>query len=192
LYLALFFLSFQKTIFKKAYYQKSLMKQIYFIIALLATVTLGILHLNSGIAFAQNETSQIEDSPLITSAQIDESMETNNTNYCFIAPILPGGIELMKKWNKENIVNNREHDAVFMDAGITREQVWIQHIPQQQNQDFAIACYETNDPEQSFKVLATSDKPWAVKFREHLKNAHGLDIAQSPMQINELVVNWKE
>jgi hypothetical protein len=120
-------------------------------------------------------------------------METNNPNYCFIAPILPGGIELMKKWNEENIVNHKEHDEVFMDAGITREQVWIQHMPQQ-NQDFAIACYETNDPEQSFKVLATSDKPWAVKFREHLKNAHGLDIAQSPTpkQINELIVNWKK
>jgi hypothetical protein len=39
------------------------MKQIYVIIALLATVTIGILHLNSEIAFAQNETSQIEDSP---------------------------------------------------------------------------------------------------------------------------------
>jgi hypothetical protein len=62
----------------------------------------------------------------------------------------------------------------------------------QQNQDFVVASYETSDPEQSFKVLATSDKPWAVKFREHLKNAHGLDIAQSSMQINELVVNWKE
>jgi hypothetical protein len=33
-------------------------------------------------------------------------------NYCFIAPILlSGGIELMKKWNKENIVNNKAHDA---------------------------------------------------------------------------------
>ena len=112
-------------------------------------------------------------------------------NYCFIAPILPGGIELMKKWNEENIVNNKEHDAVFMTAGITREQVWIQHMPQQ-NQDFVVASYETSDPEQSFKVLATSGEPWAVKFREHLKNAHGLDIAQSSMQINELVVNWKE
>ena len=112
-------------------------------------------------------------------------------NYCFIAPILAGGIELMKKWNEENIVNNKEHDEVFMSAGISREQVWIQHSLQH-NQDFAVACYETSDPEQSFKVLATSDKPWAVKFREHLKNAHGLDIAQSSMQINELVVNWKE
>ena len=60
----------------------------------------------------------------------------------------------MKKWNEENIVNNKEHDAVFMAAGISREQVWIQHLSQQ-NQDFAVALYETNDPEQSFKVLAT-------------------------------------
>jgi hypothetical protein len=62
----------------------------------------------------------------------------------------------------------------------------------QQNQDFAVALYETNDPEQSFKVLATSNEAWAVKFREHLKNAHGLDISQSSIQINKLTVNWKK
>ena len=45
------------------------------------------------------------------------------TNYCFAVPILPGGIGLMKKWNQENIVNNKEHDAVFEAAGISREQV---------------------------------------------------------------------
>jgi hypothetical protein len=56
------------------------MKQIYFIITLLTTLTIGILLLNSGIAFAQNETSQMDDSPLITTEQIDESMETNNTS----------------------------------------------------------------------------------------------------------------
>jgi hypothetical protein len=66
--------------------------------------------------------------------------------------------------------------------------VWIQHLPQG---DFAIASYETNDPEQSFKVLATSNEPWAAKFREHLKKAQGLDITQSSMSLNELVVNWK-
>lgn len=36
-------------------------------------------------------------------------------------------------------------------AGISHEQVWIQHLPQG---DFAVASYETNDPEQSFKILA--------------------------------------
>jgi hypothetical protein len=57
------------------------MKQTYFIITLIAALTIGILAINSGITFAQekNETSEIDDSPLITTSQIDESMETNNT-----------------------------------------------------------------------------------------------------------------
>ena len=42
------------------------MKQIYFIITFLSTLTIGILPLNLEITFAQNETSEIEDSPLIT------------------------------------------------------------------------------------------------------------------------------
>jgi hypothetical protein len=57
------------------------MKQIYFVITLLTTLIVGILSLNSvGITFAQNQTSEIEDSPLITTEQIDESMETNNNS----------------------------------------------------------------------------------------------------------------
>jgi len=111
-------------------------------------------------------------------------------NYCFVVPILPGGIELMKKWNEENVVNNKEHDTVLKAAGISRETVWVQHYSQQG--DLAIASYETDDPEQSFKVLATSNEPWAVKFREHLKKEHGIDIAlSSNMQLNELLANWK-
>ena len=110
-------------------------------------------------------------------------------NYCFTVPILPRGLELVRKWNQENIVDNKEHDEVFKTAGISREQVWIQHLSQG---DFAVSSYETDNPEKSFEVLATSNQPWAVKFREHLKRAHGIDIAQSSMQINEVVVNWKE
>ena len=62
------------------------MKQIYFIITLLlTTLTIGILlSINSvGITFAQEKNeilSEIEDSPLITTGQIDESMKTNNTS----------------------------------------------------------------------------------------------------------------
>ena len=58
------------------------MNQPYFIITLIAALTLGILSINAGITFAQekNETSQIEDSSLITIPQIDKSMETNNTS----------------------------------------------------------------------------------------------------------------
>jgi hypothetical protein len=58
------------------------MNQSYFIITLIAALTLGVLSINAGITFAQekNETSVIDDSPLITTKQIDESMKTNNTS----------------------------------------------------------------------------------------------------------------
>jgi hypothetical protein len=46
----------------------------------MTTLTIAIISLNLGITFAQNETSENEDSPLITTEQIDESMETNNTS----------------------------------------------------------------------------------------------------------------
>ena len=58
------------------------MHQPYFIITLIAALTLGLLSINAEITFAQekNETSEIDNSPLITTEQIDESMETNNTS----------------------------------------------------------------------------------------------------------------
>jgi hypothetical protein len=57
------------------------MKQIYFIIILFAALTIGMLSINPRITFAQekNETSEIDDSPLITTSQINKLMETNNT-----------------------------------------------------------------------------------------------------------------
>ena len=58
------------------------MKQKYFLITLIPALTFGVLFINAGITFAQekNETLEIDDSPLITIPQIDESMETNNTS----------------------------------------------------------------------------------------------------------------
>ena len=58
------------------------MKQKYILITLIAALIIGVLFINAGITFAQekNETSEIDDSPLITIPQVDESMETNNTS----------------------------------------------------------------------------------------------------------------
>jgi hypothetical protein len=58
------------------------MIQNYFIFTL-TILTIGILSINlAELTFAQekNETSEIDDSPLITTPEIDESMETNNTS----------------------------------------------------------------------------------------------------------------
>jgi hypothetical protein len=50
------------------------MKQEYFLITLIAALTLGVQFINAGITFAQekNETSEIDDSGLITTTEIDE------------------------------------------------------------------------------------------------------------------------
>ena len=113
-------------------------------------------------------------------------------NYCFLVPINPGGVEVMKKWNKENIVNNKEHDAVFRTAGVSREQVWIQHTPQG---DFAVVSFETKDPKKTFEEFANSNEPWAIKFREYLqaysRRIHGIDFMKSP-SFNEMVVDWHD
>ncbi len=107
-------------------------------------------------------------------------------NYCFFAPILPGGEEKMTSWIKTGIMNNPDHDRVMREAGVSHEQVWIQKTPMG---DFAVACYETKDPQKSFEILARSKDPWAAKFREVLMQAHGIDLTQ-PMEVNRQVLDW--
>ena len=57
------------------------MIQTSFIITLIAALTIGVLSTNAGITFAQekNETSEIDDSGLITTTEIDESLENNTS-----------------------------------------------------------------------------------------------------------------
>ena len=108
------------------------------------------------------------------------------SNYCFVSPILPGGEEKMKKWIHDDLSNSANHDRVFRQAGVTREQVWIQRTPMG---DFAVVSYETSDPGKTFQVLATSTDPWAAKFRDFLSKAHGIDITK-PLPLNEMVADW--
>jgi hypothetical protein len=107
-------------------------------------------------------------------------------NYCFVAPILPGGEEKLISWGKKGIMNNADHDRIMSEAGVSREQVWIQKTPMG---DFAVASFETKDPQRTFEVLARSKDPWAGQFREFLKEAHGFDLTK-PMDLNKQVVDW--
>jgi hypothetical protein len=77
------------------------MKQIYFVITLLTTLTIGILSIDSvgiiTLAQEKNDTSEIENSPLITTPELEESVKTNNNtssygsdnNASMIEKILP-------------------------------------------------------------------------------------------------------
>lgn len=108
-------------------------------------------------------------------------------NYCFFAPLLPGGEERMRQFIANKITNNPDHDRVLSDNGISREQVWIQRTPMG---DFAVASFEVQDPAKAFEGLATSTDPWAVDFRSFMLETHGIDLTQ-PVPMNEQMVNWR-
>jgi hypothetical protein len=115
-------------------------------------------------------------------------------NYCFVLfvlPYLPGGAELAKKFVQEN-GNTKEHDEFYKLAGMSREHVWIQRsLPGSGAPDFEVISIETHDPANMLKEFATSNHPWAVKFREFAKKAYGIDLS-GPPPLNENIINWKQ
>jgi hypothetical protein len=42
------------------------------------------------------------------------------------------------------------------------------------------------------KEYATSNHPWAIKFREFTKKAFGVDFSGAPPPLNENIVDWKK
>ncbi len=115
-------------------------------------------------------------------------------NYCLALPILPGkGMELVKKFAQEHGSHTKEHDEFYRIAGISREQVWIQRSPPGSGApDLEIVSIETNNPANTFKEFATSNHPWAMRFRDFAKNAYGIDFAGPPSSPNENIVDWQE
>ena len=116
------------------------------------------------------------------------------TNYCFVLPFLPGGIDLAKKFAQENGGSNKEHDEFYKSAGISREQVWIQRSPAGSGApDLEIVSLETEDPAKTLKEFSTSNHPWAIRFRKFAKEAFGIDFEAGPSPpLNELLVDWYE
>lgn len=114
-------------------------------------------------------------------------------NYCLAIPVLPENMEFVKKFTQEHGGHTKEHDEFYRIAGITREQIWIQHSPPGSGAPYLqIVSIETNDPANTFKQFATSDHPWAVKFRDYAKKAYGIDFAGPPPPLNEKIVDWEE
>jgi hypothetical protein len=113
-------------------------------------------------------------------------------NYCFALPILPGGLEHIKKFCQENI-DTKEHNEFYQIAGVIREQTWIQRSPQGSGApDFEIVSMETNDPSHMFKEFSASNHPWVVRFREYAHKMYAIDFTAPPPPLNENVVDWEQ
>ena len=113
-------------------------------------------------------------------------------NYCFALPYVQGAVELAKKFAHEN-TNTKEHDEFYKLAGIISENVWIQRSPLGSGApDLEVVSIETHDPANMLKEFATSNHPWAIKFREFAKKAFGIDFSGPTPPLNENIVDWTQ
>ena len=58
--------------------------------------------------------------------------------------------------------------------------------------DLGVISIETEDPAKTLKEFATSNHPWAIKFREYAKKAFSIDFSGPPSPLNEIIVDWYE
>jgi hypothetical protein len=113
--------------------------------------------------------------------------------YCLALPFLSGGLELAKRFTEEN-GTTKEHDEFFKIAGITQERIWVQRgIPGSGAPDLEIVSIETDDLKKMLKEYATSNHPWAIKFRKLVSEAFGIDLsAGPPPPLNEIIADWSK
>ena len=67
-----------------------------------------------------------------------------------------------------------EYVASRRAAGMTRETVWSEQTPD--GRLFAVVLMESDDVDAVFATLAKSDDPFTSRFRDFLKDVHGVDM----------------
>jgi hypothetical protein len=94
----------------------------------------------------------------------------------FALPVLPGKSDKDRTYFQSMVEAHRsEYEASRKRAGITKEMTWLQSTPQG---DLGIVYLEVEDPVRMFQVLATSQEPFDVLFREYVMDVHGVDLTQ--------------
>ena len=93
----------------------------------------------------------------------------------FIAPLKPGKTEtdrsaMISCWRGER---QADYERSRQRLGITREAVFYQSTP---TGDVAVVYMEADDMDAALKAMATSDDPFDRWFRDHVREAHGINL----------------
>ena len=97
----------------------------------------------------------------------------------FVVPVLPGKEDADRE-GMEQLTAGADAEAYMASRraqGFQREAVWHQETP---DGTVAIVMWEVEDPERAFGAIATSEEPLDRRFREFLKDVHGIDVASDP------------
>ena len=80
-----------------------------------------------------------------------------------------------------------EFAAARRRQGIDRQIVWVQQTSEGPRE---ILLIETADPARAFMLMATSQEPFDVWFRQVLVDTFGIDLTQSAGPPPETVLDW--
>jgi hypothetical protein len=110
------------------------------------------------------------------------------TEIVFAIPIRRGREDLDRQTREEMAGARRdEYEAALKEAGITRQAVWHQQMPD--GGTLAIVYVEGTDPE-AHQRFVTSDADISRWFVQRMQEVHGRDVSQPPLPV-ELILDFR-
>ena len=110
------------------------------------------------------------------------------TEIVFAIPILHGKEEVDRQTRDEMAGARRdEYAAALKDAGITRQAVWHQQMPD--GGTLAIVYIEGTDPD-AHQRFVSSDADISRWFVQRMQEVHGRDVSEPPLPV-ELILDFR-
>lgn len=97
----------------------------------------------------------------------------------FVAPLLPGKAETDRAAMQRFSAGEEKdaYEASRRALGFQREAIWHQETP---DGTIAIVVWEVDDVVAAFGGIANSDEPFDRRFRDFIRDVHGLDLTTDP------------
>jgi hypothetical protein len=110
------------------------------------------------------------------------------TEIVFAIPVMHGKEDLDRQTREEMAgARHDEYVAALKDAGIERQAVWHQELPD--GGTLAIVYIEASDPE-AHQRFVSSDSDISRWFVEQMQEVHGRDVSEPPLPV-ELILDFR-
>ena len=110
------------------------------------------------------------------------------TEIVFALPIARGKEDLYRQtWDEVVSARRDEYAAALKDAGMTRQAVWHQQMPD--GGTLAIVYIEGTDPD-AHQRFVSSDADISRWFVQRMQEVHGRDVSEPPLPV-ELILDFR-
>jgi hypothetical protein len=107
------------------------------------------------------------------------------TEIVFATPVMRGKEDVDRQTRAEMAGARRdEYEAALREAGITRQAVWHQRMPD--GGTLAIVYVEASDPD-AHQRFVTSDAEISQWFVQQMQGVHGRDVSQPPLPVEQVL-----